>query len=352
MKKTTATPEETSGIDALSRAEAGLVVEFIACEKLEVGSNRLGLTLVDGDPVRVADARVTVVKEERPAFLPKLKIDPIPGSSSDGASAARRSSNEGVAASAPQVAAAPAAVPQPVRRMTPPNPVPDTAASSSQYQQSTLPRSAGAADLFRSLPPPPSSLSSPPQVHLTIEPPTPLRRVPQPNSITDPDFFSTEPRSTSSNTNIPVALNSPSLNGPAPPRPPRPGRSLLLQRATLHPTHSSRGQHKSVLAPCFPYYASTTSYVKSVLSSKELLMNWSSDWTKSERRTRPHRTSKLRTVNLITFSEDTHEVVGPSGAAARQKPKRPTLEIPGSSSSGARSHSAEWSSMRSSSYHL
>ncbi|KAG8910320.1 hypothetical protein FRC01_006396 [Tulasnella sp. 417] len=267
------------------------------------------------------------------------------------------------------------------------------------------------ADLFKSLPPPPSS-SSPPQVHLTIEPPTPLRRVPQPNSITNPDFFSSEPPSTSSNnngSNIPLALNSPSLNGPAPPRPPRPARPLLLPRATLHPAHSSRGQHKSVLAPCFPNYASTTSFVKSVLSSKELLIELV---VRLEKVGAPHHAaphfqatdsgderddeccdedmvgmgmevrrasvggrslfsgedggdsdvevgggSAVRegSVNLITFSEDTHEAAAPSGAAtagARQKPKRPTSEIPGSRPSSARSHSAEWSPMRSSSYHL
>lgn len=412
-EKLTGDPEsESQRIDALLRAEAGLVVEFIACKKcwtLEVGSNRLVLTLVDGEPVRVADARVTVVKEERPA-LPRLKIEPIPGlenlSSGGGP---RRSLSEGETAK-------PVAVPQSVRRNTPPSPVPDR---SNQYGQQggspygTLPRSGGpsrtpicpaVADLFKSLPPPRMS-TSPPEVHFTLEPPTPLRRVPQPNSITDPDFFSTEPNATSSS-NIDIALNSPSLNGPAPPRPPRPARPLLLPRATLHPIHYSKGQHRTVLAPCFPNYATTTSFVKSVLSSKELLIELV---VRLEKVNAPHHALAAafqqpldsgdedeelvgtgmevrrasvggrslfsgedggdsdvevssvvpESVNLITFSEDTHEKLpGPSGSgsgtapAKGQKPKRPTLLIPGTSPSGARSHSAEWSPVRSSSYHL
>lgn len=69
------------GADELLRAEAGLLVEFIACSRawtMEIGSNALTLTLLDGESCSV-DAKLTVVKEERPSALPKLDIAPIPG---------------------------------------------------------------------------------------------------------------------------------------------------------------------------------------------------------------------------------------------------------------------------------
>ncbi|KAG8995547.1 hypothetical protein FRB90_000143, partial [Tulasnella sp. 427] len=239
---------EAQRIDALLRAEAGLVVEFIACRRcwtLEVGSNRLVLTLVDGEPVDVLDARLTVVKEERPK-LSRLRID------SDSVSAASR---------APPLSAQQ----QPERSSTLPlsgtsqdlNPFATPSSTVRSFSTNTriIP---AVADLFKSLPPPPVSRPSP-DLHVMIEPPTPLRLIPPRNS-----FPSISPPSPSP---------SPTSSTQPPPRPPRTPRPLILPRATLHPTPCRGQTNKITLAPCFPAYTSSTSnFVKSVLSSKELLV--------------------------------------------------------------------------------
>ena len=69
-----------SELDALLQAEPGLTMEWIACGRcwsLEIGGNRLALSILDGEPASV-DAQVTVVKEERPV-LSRLSIASIPG---------------------------------------------------------------------------------------------------------------------------------------------------------------------------------------------------------------------------------------------------------------------------------